>query len=86
MLPPTVSPTAKQLAELTHFTPFKKKSSGPGGLKVGWIAHVAPLHRSARLLGNPALSPSPTAVQARPVVHETASRVLDLVLTGLAVA
>jgi hypothetical protein len=71
---PGVLPTAVQAVADGQDTPAKPPLLAPGGSMVGWIRQRVPFHLSAR--GNPVLDRlaawEPTAVQARPDVHETA--------------
>jgi hypothetical protein len=71
---PGVLPTAVQAVADGQDTPTKPPLLAPVGSTVRWIRQRVPFHLSAR--GNPVLDRlaacEPTAVQARPDVHETA--------------
>jgi hypothetical protein len=71
---PGVLPTAVQTVADGQDTPAKPPLLAPAGSMVRWICQRVPFHLSAR--GNPVLDRlaawEPTAVQARPDVHETA--------------
>ena len=71
---PGVLPTAVQAVADGQDTPEKEALLAPVGNSVDWICQRVPFHLSARV--NPVLDRlaawEPTAVQARPEVHETA--------------
>ena len=75
---PGVLPTAMQAVADAQDTPEKVALTAPPGRMVGWIRQRVPFHLSARV--NPGLDRlaacDPTAVQARPDVHETADSTL----------
>src|SRR5215471_7075614 len=75
---PGVLPTAVQAVADGQDTPEKVALTAPVGSMVGWIRQRVPAHLSARV--NPVLDRlaacDPTAVQARPDVHETADSTL----------
>jgi hypothetical protein len=61
-------PTAMQADDEVQATPFRPLTFALAGFGVGWMRHVVPFHRSARV--RPFAVP-PTAVQAEREVHET---------------
>jgi hypothetical protein len=71
---PGVLPTAVQAVADGQDTPTKPPLSVPLGSLTGWIRQRVPFHLSAS--GNPVpdrlAACEPTAVQARPELHETA--------------
>ena len=75
---PMAAPTAVQAVADAQDTPVKVLLAAPLGRMVCWIRQLVPFHRSAKV--NPGLDRlaawEPTAVQARPEVHETAENSL----------
>jgi hypothetical protein len=75
---PIAAPTAVQAVADGQDTPVKVLLTAPAGRMVRWIRQLVPLRRSAKV--NPGLdrlaAREPTAVQARPEVHETAENSL----------
>src|SRR6516225_408372 len=75
---PITAPTAVQAVADAQDTPVKVLLAAPWGRMVAWIRQLVPFHRCAKV--NPGLdrlaAREPTAVQARPEVHETAENSL----------
>jgi hypothetical protein len=81
-------PAAMQNEGTGQETPDNPLAEGWVRLGVGWMDHLVPSHRSARVpTGVPVLSVgAPTAVHAETDVHDTAFRKLGCAPDGLGVA
>jgi hypothetical protein len=77
------SPTAVQAVADEQDTACSSALEDPAGFGVGWIAHVVPFHRSARVL--PVLLVDPAAVQAVADGHDTPFSPEKVVPLGLGV-
>ncbi len=64
-------PTAMQADSEVQATLDRMANWAPAGVGVGWMLHLVPFHRSARVLPFPEF---PTAVQAERVAHDTLFR------------
>jgi hypothetical protein len=67
-------------------TALRKVRRAPGGLGVGWMRHLVPSHRSARVTTLPArVMDCPAAVHAEGAVQATPFNALTCAPAGLAV-
>jgi hypothetical protein len=70
-----VPPTAMQDLDDVHATPNRPLAAAPARPGVGWMAHLVPFHRSAKVMGVlRLLIELPTVMQAVADVHDTAFR------------
>jgi hypothetical protein len=68
----TLFPTAVHADGAAHETPNRELTAAPPGLGVGWMRHVLPFHRSARVTATPeALTYVPTAVHEFAAVQDS---------------